>query len=326
MSRQPLFSIIPYLQSAGPGKKLLSLLFFVLGAGLIFTLIGTLIGQALYGIPVKFLTNPGVASENPDDYSFMKVVQGFSSVGLFIIPPFLLAFFTGKNVAAQLRIHRSPGFFLLIFSMILMIVQIPLINASAQWNDQMVLPGILKEVSDWMRIKENEAKVMTEGFLQMPDIRSLFIALILIAVIPAIGEELIFRATIQPLFIKWTGRPHLAIWLTAFLFSFIHFQFFGFIPRFFIGAFLGYLMHWSGNAWTSIAAHFANNATQVTGYYLFQHNIVETSTDEFGAGSSLVLQLSISLALTSLGLYYFYLKTRESREAAQNNSVAGFPQ
>jgi len=325
MPRQPFFSIIPYLESAGPGRKLLSLLFFILGAGIIFTLIGALVGQALYGIPTEFLANPGLAPKDTNDFSFMKVVQGFSSVGLFIIPPFLLAIFSRGNVGAQLRINKSPGFLLVILSMILMIAQIPLINASAEWNNQLVFPDFLKEVGNWMRIKEDEAKVITEGFLDMPDIRSLIIALVLIAVIPAIGEELLFRSSIQPLLIKWTGRPHLAIWLTAFIFSFIHFQFFGFIPRFFIGAFLGYLMHWSGNAWTSIAAHFANNATQVIGYYFIQHNLTDATTDEFGKGNNLVSQLLVSLALTIAGLYFFYVKCRRSPKMPQNDSVAGFP-
>ena len=91
----------------------------------------------------------------------------------------------------------------------------------------------------------------------------------LIALIPAIGEELLFRGVLQQLFTKWTGEAHLAIFISAFLFSAIHLQFFGFLPRFVLGLVLGYMFYWSKNLWLPILAHFTNNAFAIIFNYHF---------------------------------------------------------
>jgi hypothetical protein len=89
------------------------------------------------------------------------------------------------------------------------------------------------------------------------------------------------------------------------VFSFIHFQFFGFLPRFFMGAFLGYLFYWSGSVWYSVAAHFANNGLAVLVYYLKQHEVINFTTDDLGSGSFSLIYLVISICLIFLGLFLF---------------------
>jgi hypothetical protein len=90
--------------------------------------------------------------------------------------------------------------------------------------------------------------------------------------VPAICEEMIFRGGLQRTFIRWFKNPHVAIWTSAFIFSSIHFQFFGFFPRFFLGAMFGYFYFWTSNLWYTIFAHFLNNAYAVTVMWYFQRN------------------------------------------------------
>jgi membrane protease YdiL (CAAX protease family) len=200
---------------------------------------------------------------------------------------------------------QKPLFALFILAMVLMWIQLPLINFLATINNTLVFPEILKPIGEWMRIQEDQAAKLTEAFLLMPGLVDLVISLFIMALIPALGEEFLFRSTLQPLIAKWTNKPVLAIWITAFVFSFIHFQFFGFLPRFFIGAFLGYLFYWSGSVWYSVVAHFANNGLAVFVYYLKQHEVINFTTDDLGSGSSSQIHVVISLCLIFFGLFLF---------------------
>ncbi len=137
-------------------------------------------------------------------------------------------------------------------------------------NQSVSLPSFLKDVELWMRDMEGNAEKLTLAFLKMDSPLDLMLNILIVALLPAIGEELLFRGCLQQLLIEWTKKPHLAIFIAAALFSAIHFQFLGFIPRMLIGAFLGYLFYWSGNLWYAIIGHFVNNALQVVGYYFTQ--------------------------------------------------------
>jgi membrane protease YdiL (CAAX protease family) len=106
----------------------------------------------------------------------------------------------------------------------------------------------------------------------------------MIAVLPAVGEELLFRGVIQKLFSKITRSHHWGIWISAILFSALHLQFYGFIPRLLLGAMFGYLLVWSGSLWLPILAHFINNAAAVTALFMIDHGYLNPSIEEFGAG------------------------------------------
>ena len=111
-----------------------------------------------------------------------------------------------------------------------------------------------------------------------------------IAIIPAVGEELLFRGVIQKLFLKWNGKVHLSVWLTAFVFSAVHMQFLGFFPRLILGAVLGYMLVWSGSLWLPIVAHFTNNAFAVLLTYFIGMDKINPSVEKLGTeGGSVVL-------------------------------------
>ena len=128
----------------------------------------------------------------------------------------------------------------------------------------------------------------------------------MIAILPAIGEEFLFRGVLQKLFCRLFKSDHLAIWLTAFIFSFFHFQFFGFVPRLILGLIFGYLFYWSGTLWLPVVAHFINNAVPTIQAYIEGYDAFSSAPD-----SSLLQQviwLPIPLLVSILILSYFHKK------------------
>nr|WP_256471379.1 CPBP family intramembrane glutamic endopeptidase [Solitalea agri] len=114
----------------------------------------------------------------------------------------------------------------------------------------------------------------------MDNLNQLWLNLFMMAVLPAIGEELLFRGVAQRLFIDTFKNANAGIWVAAIVFSALHFQFYGFLPRMLLGVLFGYLFYWSGNIWLAVFAHFVNNATVVVFSYLFQHKIIEFNIDQ----------------------------------------------
>jgi hypothetical protein len=116
---------------------------------------------------------------------------------------------------------------------------------------------------DWILSLGNDSEKIVESFLKMNNLGDLLFNLLVIAIVPAIGEELLFRGYLQQSFSKWLSNPHVAIIVTAVLFSAIHLHFQAFFPRLILGVLLGYLFYWSGSLWLPILAHFTNNAQAV---------------------------------------------------------------
>jgi membrane protease YdiL (CAAX protease family) len=133
-----------------------------------------------------------------------------------------------------------------------------------------------------------------------------------IALFPAVTEELFFRGVIQKLFNNWTGNIHIAIIITGILFSFAHFQFYGFVPRMFLGIVMGYLLYWTNNIWVPIFAHFANNAIAVIGYFIF-YKSGNTGFNPDDIGTSLASPfLYVSLVMFVLTCLYFVQRKRKA--------------
>lgn len=156
----------------------------------------------------------------------------------------------------------------------IMLTALPLINLLVSWNEQIRLPESLSGLEQLMQQMEAQADQLLQNFLTYQNGAwwVLLLNLLVLAVLPAIGEELTFRGVLQQLLVsrksKVESREHVAVWVTAFIFSFIHFQFYGFIPRLLLGALLGYALLWSGNIRYSMIMHATNNALSVLLFYL----------------------------------------------------------
>ena len=168
---------------------------------------------------------------------------------------------------------------------LLLIVMVnPFINFHGGINSAMHFPEWLSGMEDWMWNAEETAGTLTEAFLKAEGIGGLLFNLFLIAVLPALGEELLFRGLIQRILTDLTKNIHWGIWLSAALFSALHLQFFGFVPRMVLGAMFGYLLVWSGSLWLPILAHFLNNAMAVIALYLIDKGRISPDVENFGNG------------------------------------------
>ena len=136
--------------------------------------------------------------------------------------------------------------------------------------------------------------------LAFSDLGQFALGLLVVAVLPAICEELFFRGMIQPLLLRATGSPHRAIWVTAIVFSAIHFQFFGFVPRMLLGALFGYIYYWSGNLRLAMLAHFVNNGLTVTLSYFSRRGDISLDPDKLPEAPLPVLLLSAAVGAAVL--------------------------
>jgi len=133
-------------------------------------------------------------------------------------------------------------------------------------------------------------------------------------VLPAIGEELYFRGSLQGILQQWKGI-RISIWITAIIFSTIHFQFYGFVPRMLMGAFFGYLLFWSENMWLPIVAHFTNNVLAIIFYYLKFNGFKVPDIDSIGIGNT----MWIGLVSGAIGIFCIYQFKR--RFMLRNNGI-----
>lgn len=214
----------------------------------------------------------------------LKIGQGISSAMMFIVPPIVYYFITRKEKPMQaLGFRDIAPWWLLLVGIALMFLSLPVTNQLTDWNEGMKLGGVFSSLEEWMKSLEEAAQAATERMLNADSIGELLLNLLVIALIPAVGEELTFRGVLQQALTRKMKSPHVAIILSAAIFSFIHFQFYGFLPRMFLGFVLGYMFYITGSLWMSIAMHFVNNGTAVVLYYLNNKGIIDVDVDRFGA-------------------------------------------
>lgn len=214
----------------------------------------------------------------------LKIGQGLSSALMFIVPPIVFYLITRKERPMQaLGFRKASPAWLILVGIALMFLSLPVTNQLTDWNESMKLGGVFMRLEEWMQSLEEAAQTATERMLNTSTLGGLLLNLLVIAMIPAIGEELTFRGVLQQSLTRGMKNPHVAILLSAAIFSFIHFQFYGFLPRMFLGVLLGYLFYTTGSLWTSIAMHFVNNGTAVVLYYLNNKGVINVDVEHFGA-------------------------------------------
>ena len=286
-------------KSAGTKTVILLLLMFVsviLHSALGVALVGFFVDNGMNLVQHQDLTNQ--ASVN-----YLKLMQIFSGVGLFITPILVYAYLTGFEFKF-VKIGRQA--ITLLFAIMMLIT--PFIALLLEWNMKIPFP-------DWLLQFDINSDAIIQAFLKMDTIWDLVYTIIVIAVIPAVGEELFFRGYLQQKTNDWLNNPHVSILITAFLFSIIHFHFQGLIPRFFLGVLLGYLCFWSQSLWPPILAHFINNAQAVVlSFPLFNptSGIYSNSVDN---KPNLFLGVCSFFAVTLL-LYLFYQSMKIRHDAS----------
>ena len=218
----------------------------------------------------------------------MKIAQGLSSIFMFVVPPIVYYYVTRMKHQMYDLGFRKPAnpWWLLLIGVVLMFISLPVTNQLTRWNEAMSFGGVFEKLEEYLKMLEETAAATTEKMLNVDTIGGLLLNLLVIALIPAVGEELTFRGVLQQGLMRRVKSPHVAILLSAAIFSFIHFQFYGFLPRMFLGILLGYMFYITGSLWASIAMHFVNNGTAVVVYYLNHKGVVNVDVEHFGEAQS----------------------------------------
>jgi len=247
-----------------------------------------------------------------DSLNFIRVMQVFQSVFIFLVPALLCAYLFNEDGWQYLKIKKAVNLKVLIYSIILIVAIQPLIFFTGYYNKMMTLPESLSELEQSMQAMENSAAALLERLMadHSPDV--VIANFIVIAVAAGITEEFFFRGSLQQLVKKICHNRHVTVWITAFIFSFIHFQFYGFVPRMLLGALLGYIFLWSGNLWIPVIVHTLNNALSVALYYKFHSTPVYDRLESFGTGDTVWATVA-SIAVTGVILSLL------SREYQRNN-------
>ena len=301
----------PLLDSLTPFSRILFSLLLVIACFAITFFAGLLLAGPLFGISMKEIMETLSDVENPQTIHVLKYFQVIQSFGLFIFPAMLAGYFFERSSARYLALSKPSGWLIYLATLVLMFACLPLINWMVTVNESMKLPGFLSGMEEWMKTTEEQAAKLTDTFLIMPYVGVLIFNLVMIALLPAIGEEFLFRGLLQRLVKEWLGNIHVAIFIAAFLFSALHMQFYGFLPRMMLGVMFGYLFYWSGSLWVPIWGHFINNGSAVIFAYLGQHGFLSGNYEDFGATENVFYIILSGLAVTALLLFVFRKRSAE---------------
>lgn len=284
----------------------------VVGSG-----VGALAGSMIYSGDDNFFQ--AIRSSSSDNLSApLLVMQGVTTLFSFFLFPFLtLRIFRNET---RNYFNKAP-FFLFSIPLVLGLVFTFMIADSVviEWNQNIHFPEFLKSFGDWARQKEDELAALTKLFTNFHSPVEFIVALIVVGVLAGVCEEFLFRGIIQNELYKGTQNIHVAIWVSAFLFSAIHVQFFGFVPRMLLGALFGYLYHWSGNLAVPMFAHFTNNSFSVVMIYLRQLGVIDIDIDAPKAAPwpAAVFSALLGAAL----LYYFKLFYDKKRTQPDGHQI-----
>ena len=246
---------------------------------------------------------------NMDDQMTVGLLYFGQLIGvliLFIAPSILFAGVWTKKRIPYLGIATKPALSTLILGSIGILLALPAINWIAQLNEQMHLPESFAGLEAWMKDSEAKAMELTNLFTKGTSVSVLLLNLFVVAFMAAISEELFFRGVVQKVMIECFKNKHIAIWTSAILFSAFHMQFFGFFPRMFMGAYLGYLFLWTGSLWTGILAHFFNNGMAVFLIWLSNRGTISSDVDKVGALENQILFVIGSSVLVAINLVFIY--------------------
>ncbi|HWA33553.1 MAG TPA: CPBP family intramembrane glutamic endopeptidase [Cyclobacteriaceae bacterium] len=293
------------------------LLLLVFGFVFIGPAVGLLASTLIYGPGfIEALTSPRAHPEYNDG---IILAQGLgATVGLVLLPWMYLRNFEKRSI--NIFFKNDISWPVLIASVAALIVAFSTaISPVVDWNAHLEFPDWMSTVGNWIKTTELQANEMTKALTDNLTPGRFAVTFIVVAIIAAVGEELMFRGMIQTELTRVLGNHHAAIWLAAALFSAIHLQFLGFVPRLLLGAVLGYLYYWSGNLWVPVIGHLLNNGIQLVVLYLYQNGMVslDIESTESAPWPYVVAALIATIFLLFFLKNYFARQSPIARDSAQ---------
>lgn len=230
---------------------------------------------------------------------------------IFMLPTVMTFLIAANRPWRLMGVDRAPGWFGVISTLFTLVVAIPAMNLIVAWNESVHLPDSMARLEELLRTYEATAGAMVEGLLGGTGVGDLLVSVLIIGILTGVAEECFFRGGLQSILMRIFPNPHVAIWVAAVVFSAIHMQFFGFVPRLLLGAFFGYLYWWSGSLWLAVAAHAFNNSLVVLNMWLIRRGVENLNLDSLGAGGggghAILAVLSFALAFVSVWYMWRHL-------------------
>ncbi len=251
--------------------QLIVLALFMLGGMLISSALGELVILLLYHTPQML--------EASDPVTAIRISQSLVTIGTFLVPALLFAYCYNRQWFDYNAANRSPKQSMVNIVLILSVTLLPVVGALSAFN-QHIMPQE-GGVAEFMRDLEEAANHILELVTSQRSSWDLVANMLVFAVLAGVCEEFFFQGALQPLMMNWTKKPHIGILLTALIFSALHFQFYGFIPRFLLGVYLGYLFYWSRSLWLPILAHVLHNALSLMVDFTLQGRGIDTDNLQF---------------------------------------------
>ena len=292
------------------------LLLVVFGFVILGPILGILAASLIYD--GDFLTAMSDPLNHPDIRNGVLLSQGIAAtIGLIFLPWYYLKISEHRGLSGFFKNEQQ-------WPMIVITVMIAItglavaISPVVEWNATAQFPEWMSGFGRWAKETEAMAENIIKSITSNLTPLAFVFTFMVVAILPAMGEELVFRGLIQTELQRAIKNPHVAIWLTSILFSAIHMQFLGFVPRMLIGAFLGYLYYWSANLWIPMLAHFLNNGLQLVGLYLFQKGVVSVDVEstESAPWPTVVIAIVLTFLLLLYLKNYFTSRSTPTRDLA----------
>lgn len=269
---------------------------FMLGGLLISSALGELVILLIYGTPIML--------EASDPVTAIRISQTFVTIGTFLIPSLLFAYCQNRQWFDYNAANRRPPQSMINMVLILSMTLLPVVGMLSSFN-QNIMPQE-GTIAEFMRNLEEAANDILKLVTSQRSSWDLISNIMVFAVLAGICEEFLFQGALQPLMMKWTKNPHVGILLTAFIFSVLHFQFYGFIPRFMLGVYLGYLFYWSRSLWLPILAHILHNALSILIDFTLQGRGIDTDNMQFtDVHGSIPVTIACTLA-SAMAIVYIW--------------------
>ncbi|WP_341227867.1 CPBP family intramembrane glutamic endopeptidase [uncultured Arcticibacterium sp.] len=303
------------LSKLNADKPALSSLLIIIGVVLLCMVVGNLAAAAVMilvgGIGMEDLSNiNGALMASDSGWWALMLGQGVAAIITFVLAAIFYWKVVEKKSLSELNFRSLPKpavFFLVILTQLCFL---PFNGWLQEMNEGMKFPEALSGLESFFKTMEDSLAEVTEYLTTFDSFIKMLVGFIVIAVVAGVGEEFIFRGLIQRKLYKGLKNPHLAIWVAAFIFSAIHMQFYGFLPRLMLGALFGYFYFWTGNIWVPIVAHIFNNGFAVVMFYLSHTGAISTDLEELETFP--MPAVIASLVLTGGLIWYFRKQQSES--------------
>jgi membrane protease YdiL (CAAX protease family) len=289
--------------------QLIVLALFMLGGMLVFSSLGSLLVTLIYHSPNMM--------ESADPVTAIRITQTLTTIGTFLVPALLFAYCQDRRWFGYNAADRIPKQSMVNMVLILSVTLLPVVGVLSAFN-QNIMPQE-GAVAEFMRDLEEAANHILEVVTSQRSSWDLISNILVFAVLAGICEEFFFQGALQPLLMNWTRNPHVGILLTALIFSALHFQFYGFIPRFLLGLYLGYLFYWSRSLWLPILAHVLHNALSILVDFTLQGRGIDTDSMQFTDMRGSLPTAAACALISAMAIVYLWRIYRDDTANGQTN-------